>query len=162
ELEKPDSDAPPVQVMAIAEGYGCDWVHVGPAKEELTLRLVKDVPIRGRILDLDGRPVAGAKLKVTSVWVPKGDDLRSYLEAVRQGDHRYAFAKRWDGSLPGQSAVLTTGADGRFRLTGVGRERVVHFHLEGPAIATESLKVVTRAAEKVEGPEGTRVYGASF
>src|SRR5262249_23265962 len=63
------------QVMAIAWGHGCDWVAVGPAKAELTLRLVKDVPIRGRILDPDGKPVAGARIKITSMSAAKGEDL---------------------------------------------------------------------------------------
>jgi hypothetical protein len=64
--------------------------------------------------------------------------------------------------MPGQPAVLTTGADGRFRLAGVGRERLVQFRVEGPGIASAWLgTVMTRAAEKVAGP-GTHVYGASF
>src|SRR5262249_41463409 len=49
----------------------------------------------------------------------------------------------------------------RFRLAGVGRERVVRLHLEGPAIATAELDVMTRAAEKVAGPR-RHLYGASF
>src|SRR5262249_7577085 len=47
----------PAQVMAVAEGHGCDWEIVGSADKELTLRLVKDVPISGHILDPDGQPV---------------------------------------------------------------------------------------------------------
>jgi protocatechuate 3,4-dioxygenase beta subunit len=64
--------------------------------------------------------------------------------------------------------VLTTGADGRFKLAGFGRERVVHLHVTGPAIASTGLEVMTRANEKVKGAEldpfdGVRhVYGAAF
>jgi RNA polymerase sigma factor (sigma-70 family) len=158
---KPAKDAAgksPVQVMAVAEGHGCDWVKVGSAEEELTLRLVKDVPVSGRILDTDGQPVAGARLTVTGVSAPKGEDLGTYLEAIRKGeDYQYAFAKSWAGPLPGQPAVLTLGADGRLKLAGVGRERVVRLHLEGPAIATADLMVMTRAAEKIGS-----LHGASF
>jgi protocatechuate 3,4-dioxygenase beta subunit len=150
------------QVMAIAKGYGCDWVKIGPAREELTLRLVKDVPIRGRILDPDGRPVKGAKLTVMGLSTFKGDDLGKYLETVRKRDFRNVFAKGWAGALPGQPAGLTTGADGRFKLSGAGRERVIHFRVEGPAIATLSLAVMTRAAETVADADGRRIYGASF
>ena len=39
----------------------------------------------------------------------------------------------------------------------MGRERVVRLHLEGPAIATAELDVMTRAAEKVGN-----LHGASF
>ena len=50
-----------VTVLAAAEGLGPDWVELRkPPDESLTLRLVDDsVPIKGRILDLQGRPVSG-------------------------------------------------------------------------------------------------------
>jgi RNA polymerase sigma factor (sigma-70 family) len=82
------------QVLASAPGYGPDWVVLdasGPVKG-LTLRLVKDVPVSGRILDPDGKPVAGAKLAVWFVSAAKGEDLGGYLEEARKG-RGYAFAK---------------------------------------------------------------------
>jgi RNA polymerase sigma factor (sigma-70 family) len=150
----------PAAVMAVAPGHGCDWAEVGSGTKELTLRLVKDVSIRGRILDPDGKPVVGAKLTLTGVAGGKGD-LGNYLDAVRKG-REYKFAKGWAGPLGGQPTVLIAGADGRFELTGVGGERVVSFLLEGLGIATASLEVMTRAAETVAGSQGRRVYGASF
>jgi hypothetical protein len=59
ELDKASEDYPTINVMAVAAGHGCDWAAVGPAGEEVTLRLVKDVPIGVRILDPEGKPVAG-------------------------------------------------------------------------------------------------------
>jgi protocatechuate 3,4-dioxygenase beta subunit len=156
----PRSEGPSVQVMAVAEGHGCDWVPVGGAGEELTLRLVKDVPVRGRILDPDGTPVAGARLTVTAVSAPKNEDLGEYVEAVRKGGD-YVFASDWAGPLPGRPGVLTTGADGRFTLAGVGRERVVRFYLEGPSLASTYLDVMTRKAENITG-HGRQLYGAVF
>src|SRR5213078_3324277 len=91
----------------------------------------------------------------------KGDDLGGYMDLVSKGEG-YAIAKSWDGPLPGQPAVLITGADGRFRLAGAGRERVVHFRVEGPGIASDSLEVMARSAEAVRGPHGRHVHGASF
>jgi RNA polymerase sigma factor (sigma-70 family) len=146
------------QVMAVAKGHGCDWVTVALAEVELSLRLVTDVPLDGRILDSDGRPVPGARLTVISLSAAKGDDLGEYLKAKGEG---YAFAKHWEGPLPGQPAVLTAGPDGRFRLDGAGRERVVHFRVEGPGIATAGLIMMTRVAEPVKSPEGwTLAHGA--
>src|SRR5262249_29707754 len=127
----------------------------------LTLRLVQDVPIRGRILDPDGRPVAGARLTVEYLGGPRGDDLGDYLKERRKG-FGLRYAKVWNGPLPGSPAVLTTGADGRFTLTGAGRERIVFFRIEGPGIASSSLDVMTRVAETVTGPDGQKVYGSSF
>jgi hypothetical protein len=148
--------------MAVAEGHGCDWLPVGPAGEELTLRLVKDVPITVRILDPDGRPVVGARLTAISMFAPQ--DLGSYLEANRKAEG-YTLTKRWEGPLAGRPAVVTTGADGRFRLVGAGRERIVGFHLEGPAIASVYLHVMTRVAKTDAGGSPQRgwwtFYGAS-
>jgi RNA polymerase sigma factor (sigma-70 family) len=162
EMDKASEDYPTIHVMAVADGHGCDWAPLGPAGEELTLRLTKDLPISVRILDPEGQPVAGARLTVMSVSAAKGDDLGGYIEAFRKGKW-HEFAKRWDGPLPGQPAVVTTKTDGRIRLVGVGRERVVYFRIEGPGIASTSLQVMSRVCEPVAHPERgyTQYYGAS-
>ena len=152
ELGQAPSDNPPLQVLAVARGHGCDWATVGEGTK-VTLRLVKDLPIKGRILGPDGEPVVGAKLAVTGISDDKGD-LKAFIEAVRKGRFRgYAFTKSWTAALPGQPAVLSTGADGSFRLTGAGRERVVRLHLEGPGIATADLEVMTRITAKTIKPD---------
>jgi RNA polymerase sigma factor (sigma-70 family) len=112
------------QVLAVALGYGCGWVTIdASAREEVTLRLVKDAPVKGRILDADGKPVRAARLTVTGVADAKGHDGQP-------------GARGWVGPLPGKAEVLTTGADGRFQVAGVGPDRVVHLRLEGRGIAT--------------------------
>jgi RNA polymerase sigma factor (sigma-70 family) len=162
ELDKVDSGEPTIQVLAVAEGFGCDWATLNAAAEELTLRLAQDVPVSGRILDPDGKAVVGARVMVRGVSAAPGDDLGRYVEEARKG-FGIAFAKHWEGPLPGQPAVRTTGADGRFRCTGVGRERVVYFRVEGPAIASTGLwPVMTRTAETIVDPQGRKVYGALF
>ncbi len=76
ELTAPDDpqQSPTGQVMAVAKGYGCDWASIvadGKAGE-LTLRLVKDLPINGRLLDPDRKPFAGPKVTGPSISPPKG------------------------------------------------------------------------------------------
>jgi RNA polymerase sigma factor (sigma-70 family) len=163
ELDRTSADRPAPHVMAVAAGHGCDWAKVEVAGE-LALRLVKDVPINGRILDADGKPVAGAKLTVMGVSGANGEDLENFLKAIRLGPDmlgwdylKETFALGWVGPLPGQPSVLTTDADGRFKLAGAGRDRVVGFRLEGPRIGSASLAVRTRPGEKVGN-----VYGALF
>ena len=74
---------------------------------------------------------------------------------------------RWSKDL-----TVTTGADGRFRLTGIGRERVVSLWIEGPTIATAFADIHARTrpgptyrlAVQRDKPEfGTLVFhGATF
>jgi RNA polymerase sigma factor (sigma-70 family) len=64
ELQKVDPGDRVYQVLAVAKGYGCSWATAdATAAGALTLRLVKDTPVGGRILDADGRPVVGARLR---------------------------------------------------------------------------------------------------
>jgi protocatechuate 3,4-dioxygenase beta subunit len=136
------------RLLAGAPGHGPDWAVLdgsGPLNG-LTLRLVKDAPVGGRILDADGQPVAGARLTVDGVSALTGARRQGvvFVHPLPYSDYLDS-AKGWAGPLPGQPAVLTTAADGRFRLDGVGRDRVVGLHLEGPGIATSDLGVAAGA-----------------
>ena len=53
-----------ITVLATAGGVGPDWADISKAfDQEMALRFVEDsVPISGRILDLQGKPVAGARI----------------------------------------------------------------------------------------------------
>src|SRR5579883_1649814 len=64
-------DLPPAQdagwrtVLASATGLGVGWVKLkaDPVRDTV-VRLVPDVPVTGRVIDLEGRPVAGATVDV--------------------------------------------------------------------------------------------------
>ena len=83
-----------------------------------------DVPITGRIVDLEGRPVAGVSVKVGDARIPKSDDLTPGSTASRRASRR--------GSRPGTSTTTArprepprarpTDQDGRFRLEGFGAD----------------------------------------
>src|SRR5262249_27286682 len=58
-------------LVATATGLGPDWVNVSGHGPDVTLQLVKDdVPLHGLINDLQGKPVAGAKVEVLRVTAP--------------------------------------------------------------------------------------------
>ena len=143
------------QVVAVAKGHGCDWARVDAAagSTELTLRLVKDVPISGRILNEEGKPVAGARVRLGSVQAYPGKKFDAALAAFRKSNYFPGGAKRWGGPLPGQARAVTTGRDGRFRMAGLGGERHVSLHIEGTGIASTVLQVVTRLGDTVVGPD---------
>ena len=146
-------------LAALAPGFGPGWVarvFQPGAPGELTIRLVADgPPIEGRIVDLEGRPVVGARVKVDRLWYAQDErswyvetgDLPAWLERVKDRGIRQG---PWDGLewLPMTIATATTGPDGRFRLTGIGRERIAELSVSGPTIATTLLYVMCH-----DGPE---------
>ncbi len=154
-------------VIAAAEGFGLAMAH-GPANdEELELRLVADdVPIAGRILDLQGQPVAGATVRALAVKATDGNDLSSWLDALRTRKSGYDvehdfFTTTW--YPPADSLVfppISTDADGRFRITGIGRERLATLSIEGPSIESVQVNAMTRSGPTIRVP-GYRHPGAA-
>jgi RNA polymerase sigma factor (sigma-70 family) len=148
-------------VMAAAEGYGFAVTRLGkPGASDLTLRLVKDdKPIRGRILDLQGKPVAGARVRIGStLYMPKKDDLSAWIAAPKDPnkDLNSVVYAHLTGLFSSAFEVLfppvTTGADGRFCIKGIGRERVAGLRIEGPTIATQAIHAMTRPCEAIHLP----------
>ncbi|HVC97549.1 MAG TPA: carboxypeptidase regulatory-like domain-containing protein, partial [Pirellulales bacterium] len=161
-------------VVAIAQGFGPGWVTWRdiPAGNEPTLRLVADdVPITGRVVDLEGNPVAGVTVKIGSILTAKDENLDAWLAAVGRGELPETAARNLDGYLPqfdGGFPRTVSGTDGRFRLAGVGRERVASLSFTGPTIAYCEGHVVTRRFGTVlrktspNSDETKSVYGADF
>jgi RNA polymerase sigma factor (sigma-70 family) len=144
-------------LVAQADGYGAAWetVRPGPSEVTVTLRLpADDVPIRGRLLDLEGRPLAGVRVALHALQIPSGGDLTSYLDRLRTApESSYHFGMRFLGhndDTPLRPAVRT-GADGRFELRGAGRDRLAVLRITGPGLALTDLTVVTRAGVNFAG-----------
>ncbi|HLK16383.1 MAG TPA: hypothetical protein VKT78_16370, partial [Fimbriimonadaceae bacterium] len=117
-------------LVAAAKGYGPAWLHVFHLGEPgRKLQLVRDdVPIVGRVRDLQGRPVAGATVRLGVVKTLPNDPY----DTLRQDT--------WAGlTLP-----VTTDKDGRFRVTGIGRNRLAKLIVSGPAIETRVFEVAAR------------------
>jgi RNA polymerase sigma factor (sigma-70 family) len=136
----------------IAEGRsGVDWAVVANAMQgcDLTLRLrPDDIPLTGRILDLEGRPVAGVTLEILSVGQTAGDVGRwvdRFVDAWKKGSW-----VGWSGltSAPPEALGLkppVTDKDGRFVLKGVGRNRVVTLLTRGERNEAMQFQMVARA-----------------
>jgi RNA polymerase sigma factor (sigma-70 family) len=127
-------------VVAAAPGYGPLWASVAAFnKGEMTLRLVEDdVPVKGRILSLEGRPVAGVAVRVVRVTI--GKDVHHSL---------------WQTTWAGLPQDVKTGPDGRFTLRGLGRDRTALLSLEGPATEHKLIGVNTAP---VEGKRESEVF----
>lgn len=102
-------------IVAAAPGYSPVNMYLPNIKNELSLRLVEDVRIDGRVRDLEGRPVEGAEVRVI------GSSWSSLLNSV------------------------ITDKEGRFHLAGVGRGREEELRVSAPTIETNWIKVKTLA-----------------
>jgi hypothetical protein len=170
---------------------------------EITLRPVRDdVPVRGRVLDAQGRPVPGVAVWIRAIWeVNDGVDLDAMLASGAVDEHMYWMARRYGEALgtatptwqadptplrPGGRNGWTTGADGRFEVRGLGRDRIARLEFHGGGVADGTLDVMARPAKAppkarplpslrrekmIEGreaaflgfyPQGTQLVGATF
>jgi RNA polymerase sigma factor (sigma-70 family) len=158
ELDKAASDDPfgqdpawhNAQIAAVANGFGPAWVTVESllTGREAMMRLVRDdVPIRGRVLNSEGRPAAGVTVRVTRIaWAGDGADLDAMLTSGQVdtdvfGNHWYHYP-----TWLGREGTWTTDADGRFVIAGIGRDRVVALEFDGPALEHVSFCAMARPA----------------
>ena len=156
-------------IAAVADGCGLAWKELRERDEDnrMDLRLVADdAPIEGRILDLEGRPVVGATVRILRLHATDKEDLSNFLKEWTEDPefavtgHSYlpdllrGYLQRnlenpirqrlWGVYQTGLFPPTTTDKSGKFRLTGLGRERLVELVVSRPGIEETELQVVTR------------------
>lgn len=157
-------------IAAVAPGYGPDWAPL-TERGELTLRLADDMPVKGRVLDLEGRPIAGATVRLKRLWKMPSEALSEGLKQLqtKPKDRRDSFSRlyhKYKGVLSSVWGVLDvpkntkTGADGRFQFRGLGRDRIAEIRIEGPNIEYRTLTVVVRPGLAENLPRD--LYGPAF
>jgi RNA polymerase sigma factor (sigma-70 family) len=150
-------------VVVTADGFGPGWLDVDTREknEDLTVQLVKDdVPITGQVVDLQGKPVAGATVRLLEIMAAPKEDLGPWLKAASatkgQGlrlEYEHLSRRLKTSEVPALPEKATTDADGNFKLTGIGRDRLVSVGIDGPAIASQVLRVLTRPGKALIVPE---------
>ncbi|MBP3956892.1 sigma-70 family RNA polymerase sigma factor [Gemmata sp. G18] len=145
-------------LTVLADGFGPCASHTGDLigekwNQNIELTLAKtDVPIEGRVIDLEGKPVAEVTVRPVMVFFNIAGDLGPWLKSVTGTD--YPPDRHQVGiSIPAADLELTQSAttdkDGLFKLTGLGNERVVGLRVDGPTIETHYIQVMTRPGEKL-------------
>ncbi|OJW26733.1 MAG: hypothetical protein BGO49_18330 [Planctomycetales bacterium 71-10] len=160
-------------VIATAEGFAPAFpVDLTAPDGTMVLRLARDdVPIRGRLVDREGRPVAGARVVATTIQGHSSGTLEGVLQAFgRPGGPAGSFTFR--ENVPGPYAVAPTvsDADGRFVVRGVGRDRTASLAVSGPGVAITSIHVAAREMPALElrppsfweERRDTLLHGATF
>jgi RNA polymerase sigma factor (sigma-70 family) len=141
----------PTMLIARAPGHGLGLMPLpAGARPTADIRLPREQVRRGRLIDLQGAPVKGLTLRIAFV-------------ALQQGDKRMGVAPP-TAPWPLWFEPVTTDAQGRFRLTGLGPEhevgalvRDVRFNSEvlqlwrTPEQRAREMTHVLTAAQWVEG-----------
>jgi hypothetical protein len=155
-FELPRSDIHPewpnASLLAVADGYGVDGVELSKddPSPDVTLHLVKDQPIEGRIISTEGKPLAGVGVRIIFVSKTRQERLDDFLttwkaknlhgidQAFRQMSASMVMSRHE------KSSQTVTDKDGRFRLQGAGVERLVMVQLRGPGFPPALLWVINR------------------
>lgn len=181
----------PCIVIAACRGYAPDWTQVwgrclrscwlmSPTKgTDLRLQLAKDdVPIHGRLLDPGGRPISGVRIDLYSVGIPEGRDLNGFLDRHIKANPLIELDDEYNllqpDLLPGVTSKTVTDLDGRFTLSGIGRDRLCRLKVTPPDATPDYIEeIMTRVAPDVRvlvggmTPEqakkfGLVIHGANF
>jgi RNA polymerase sigma factor (sigma-70 family) len=163
------------QVIASAPGHGLGWQLLpGGEKDDIVVKLSPEQVIRGHLIDLQGQPAKGVKLHVanvareiggatgtvstmsgvgssTSATLVGGPPLaRGESEWPVPAAHSFATAP---ARLDAWPAGVTTDADGKFEVRGLGRDRTVTLLVTDERFAYQRLVVRTAQAGKPEAFE---------
>jgi hypothetical protein len=159
-------------VVALADryGFGSPLLVDGrlPPIEATTIQVVKDVPVTGRVIGLEGKPIAGVTVRVRGIqWPVKREsglethDLGAFIQALKtRKEGYYPQGELLSGirdcdrgrDLDDLYPPVRTDAAGRFSITGIGRERVADLLIEGATIETKYVYALTRRCETIEVP----------
>jgi RNA polymerase sigma factor (sigma-70 family) len=193
ELARHFAAARPVHLVAVARGFGMAWRpaadflpkqerdKVGPISRWAdgmwagapVLKLTRDdVPLTGRIETPDGKPVAGAAVRLERVFANDANDLAAWEAAIGRREDFGAAHKFLPRELGGDGLgrfAATTDRDGRFKLTGLGANRVVSLRLAGHGLAAATIVARTQRGSRLDvnmsgwfHPDAHGCYGADF
>jgi RNA polymerase sigma factor (sigma-70 family) len=141
--EKLPKGAVAASLVAAADGWAPDWRLWKPTDGETTLRLVPDATVKGRLLDLEGKPVAGAAVRVQSISHPPGGDWAGVANAFRLNPEWLSLERFVSPFAPLFATEAQTDADGRFQIKSVGIDRVVQLRFHAPAVESANVYVIT-------------------
>jgi RNA polymerase sigma factor (sigma-70 family) len=130
--------------VARAPGYGVGWSEIDPDEDQpaADISLRPEQIIEGRLFDLQGRPVQGVVVSVSSVLrvlVP-GSTSRDLLPNRVEGPS-YWWARVNDA--PAWPKPARTDADGRFELHGLGRRVRAQLSIIDPRFALQTIDLET-------------------
>jgi RNA polymerase sigma factor (sigma-70 family) len=146
-------------VLATAPGFGVAWTQGTAPGRDMELKLnTDDAPIEGRVLNLQGQPVPGARVRVLWVFRPRSGELTQWHEGLKGVKEAFRVMQGLEGVMDpnlrryGLDALIPptkSGDDGRFSLKGIGKERVALVRVEGDGIETRDVFYMTGPGDPI-------------
>ncbi len=150
--------SPGAFLLARAAGHGFEFMM--PAMNtpaDVTFKLPRDNPIRGRVIDTQGRPVTGARVEVCKVTTYEKHPAEHYLDRwtkelrahgipLPNGDRALSVREDLEQDRHNDSPfVVKTDKGGKFEIAGIGAERLAGLTIRGAGIADTRIGVMNRA-----------------
>ncbi|MFL5338951.1 MAG: sigma-70 family RNA polymerase sigma factor [Gemmataceae bacterium] len=146
EAARPASVPPTRWVIAArAPGFAGDWAELRDGQSEISLKLVADVPVEGRLLDLEGRARPGLTVELSKLETTPGGDLSDVFKLWAVDPAlalKPATKMLYPVELLGLPRTITADRQGRFTLNGVGHGRIAVLKLSGDEVAHATLRTV--------------------
>lgn len=118
--------------------------------------------VEGRILDLEGRPVAGATVSVKYVQSPPEGKLDAWIDEVKRlGKQSFGLAVV-ASAAPRPAFSATTGRDGRFRIDDMPRDGIATASVAGPGIETSEVYILTRDIPTIRVKDSQSISGQTI
>jgi RNA polymerase sigma factor (sigma-70 family) len=156
EFQLRGDERPGSRVIIGATAPGCGaavgWDRKSEQREDMTLWLPAEQIVKGRILDLQGQPVAGVKVGAYIRGAQWAKDGRPIPFDAKEGAAS-ANVLPDDPDL----APAVSDKDGRFTLRGLGKDWLYELSFGGPTIERRKAQLVTRPQEPKQVP-GAGVY----
>ena len=128
-----------VHAVAAVPGFGLGWAELNPDADQpaADIALRPEQVIRGKLVDLSGRPAAGVELRIGNIGKPT--NIGSY-DGVSLWDARLDGMRVWP-------RPVTTDHEGRFTLAGIGRDLTVNLDVYDLRFARQGIQVKTDARD---------------
>ncbi len=138
-------------IAAVAAGRAPGWVKLGPQDAgdppSVTLRLRRDdVPVEGRVTGPDGKPVSDLTVYtvfLTDFPAKSLEKLKQNAGSLNDGLFEQLYMDTLILAKDGFISPVRTDIDGRFRLTGVGRDRAALLLIEGESVEQSRAMIYT-------------------
>lgn len=142
-----------MHIVAAAPGFALGWTAVAdwdqPVDRDLTVRLSEDsVSVRGKVVNLENKPVAGATIEVLAIITPK-PDFETWFAEVKTGKptrpaNQEFLRDRVDLRAETPAPRGVTDPSGKFTLEGLGKDRLALVMIRGDDITPEFVLIATR------------------